>query len=247
LFDGPVCGMMLSYTVWGPPLLFLATAAWAAQPAATLPSTESILARMHEARTKYRAQLRAYQVVRDYQLFGKEQQSKSEVTAYIHYVPPDMQNFTIHKNKGANMGEVIVRKILEGESEILTNQSATDVSPANYSFRFLRTDVLNHQPCYLLELRPLRKDAKLLDGRIWIDASTYLILRMEGEPARAPSWWVRNIHVALDFHVVHGMWLQTALRSSANVRLLGEHTLIAHDVEYKLGELAAAAAPVTRP
>jgi len=238
--------MILSRRVWGPPLLLLATAAWGAEPSAITPSTESIVARMHEARTKYRAQLRAYQVVRNYQLFGKEQKSKSEVTAYIDYVPPDVQRFTIHKNRGASLGEVIVRKILEAESEMLTNQSATDVSPANYSFRYLREDVLNQQPCYLLELRPLRKDAKLLDGLIWIDASTYLILRMEGEPARAPSWWVRNIHVALDFRVVHGMWLQTDLRSSANVRLLGEHTLTSHDVEYKLGELEAAA-PVPRP
>jgi len=246
LFDGLACGMILAPRAWGPPLLLLATAAWATESSAAIPSTESIVARMQDARAKYRAQLRAYHVVRDYQLLGKEQKSKSEVTAYIDYVPPDVQNFTLHKNKGASLGEVIVRKILEGEREILTNQSATDVSPANYSFRFLRTDVLNHQPCYLLELRPLRKDAKLLDGLIWIDASTYLVLRMEGEPARAPSWWVRNIHVALDFRMVHGMWMQTDLRSTANVRLLGEHTLISHDVEYKLGELAAAA-PVTRP
>ena len=68
---------------------------------------------------------------------------------------------------------------------------------------------------------------------------------MEGAPARAPSWWVRNIHVAMDFRVVHGMWLQTALRSTANVRLLGEHTLVAHDVEYKVDELEAVAAPAS--
>ena len=66
----------------------------AAEPAATLPSTENIVTHMREARARNRAQLRPYQVVRDYQLFGKEQKSKSEVTAYIDYVPPDVQNFT---------------------------------------------------------------------------------------------------------------------------------------------------------
>jgi hypothetical protein len=137
---------------------------------------------------KHAAQLRPYQVVHDYQLFGKEQKSKSEVTAYIDYVPPDAHNFTLHRNNGVNMGEVIVRKILESEKEILTNQGASDVSPANYSFRLVRKDILNHQPCYVVELRPLRKDSKLLDGLIWVDASSYMTLRMEGEPARAPSW-----------------------------------------------------------
>ena len=116
-----------------------------------------------------------------------------------------------------------------------------------YSFRFLHKDIHNHQPGHVLELRPLRKDAKLLDGLVWIDASSYLIARMEGKPARGPSWWVHNIDVALDFRAVHGRWLHTALRSTASVRLLGEHTLISHDVEYKMGELEAVAAPVTLP
>jgi hypothetical protein len=196
---------------------------------------------------KHAAQLRPYQVVHDYQLFGKEQKSKSEVTAYIDYVPPDAHNFTLHRNNGVNMGEVIVRKILESEKEILTNQGASDVSPANYSFRLVRKDILNRRPCYVLELRALRKDPKLLDGLIWVDASSYMILRMEGEPVRAPSWWVHNIHVALEFRAVHGMWLQTTLRSTANVRLLGEHTLVSHEVEYKMGQMEAAATPMARP
>ncbi len=235
------------HTVGGPLLLSLAAVAWAAEPASTLLSTENIVAHMREARARNRAQFRAYQVVRDYQLFGKEQKSKSEVTAYIDYVPPGVQNFTLHRDNGANMGEVIVRKILESEKELLTNRGASDISPANYSFRLVRQDILNRQPCYVLELRPLRKDSQLLDGLIWIDASSYMILRMEGEPARAPSWWVRNIHVALEFHAVHGMWLQTTLRSTANVRLLGEHTLVSRDVEYKMGDMEAAAIPVPRP
>jgi len=235
------------HRVGGPLLLSLAAVAWAADPVNTLPSTESIVAHLREARAHNRAQLRPYQVVRDYQLFGKEQKRKSEVTAYIDYVPPDVQNFTLERNNGVNIGEVIVRKILESEQEILTNQGATDVSPANYSFRLLRKDVLNRQPCYVLELHPRRKDSKLLDGLMWVDASSYMILRMEGEPARAPSWWVHDIHVALEFREVHGMWLQTALRSTANVRLLGQHTLVSHDVEYKMGEFEAAAAAVARP
>jgi hypothetical protein len=241
--------VIFSHLVSVPLLSFAAAAAWGAEPVSTIPNptTETIVARMREARDRSRAQLRPYQVVRDYQLFGKEQKSQSEVTAYIDYAPPGVQHFTTHKNNGTSLGEVIVRKILESEKEILTNQSAADISPANYSFRFLRKDVLNRQPCYVLELRPLRKEAKLLDGIVWIDASSYLIARMEGKPARAPSWWVHNIEVALDFRAVHGMWLQTALRSTASVRLLGEHTLISRDVEYKMGELEALAAPVTLP
>jgi hypothetical protein len=35
------------------------------------------------------------------------------------------------------------------------------------------------------------------------------------------------------------MWLQTASESSANVRFVGPHTMVAHDLEYKFSALAA--------
>ncbi len=238
---------MTGHTVGGLLLLSLSAAAWAADRAIPLPTTENIIAGMRAARERNRSQLRPYKVVRAYELFGRDQKSQSQVTAYIGYVPPDVQNFTLHRNQGLTLGETIVRKILESEKDILTHRSASDVSNNNYYFRLLRRDVLNHQPCYVLELHPLRKDPRLLEGLIWVDAASYMILRMEGEPARAPSWWVHNIHVALEFRPVQGMWLQTALRSTANVRLLGEHTLVSRDVEYNIGATEAAASPVARP
>jgi hypothetical protein len=38
----------------------------------------------------------------------------------------------------------------------------------------------------------------------------------------------------LDFRDVNGMWLQTDLVSTANVRLLGQHTMVSRDMEYIL-------------
>jgi hypothetical protein len=209
------------------------------------PSTEDIVLRMTQATAEKRTRLRAFDVVRDYKLFGKERsKAKSEVTAKISYIPPDVQHYTIHKTYGLGIGEAIVRKILENENEVLIHHSASDISPTNYSFRFIGEDTFDNQPCYLLELRPLRKDSKLINGKAWISTATFLIVRIEGTPAQVPSWWVRNIHLALDFHLVDGMWLQTGLVSTGDVRLLGQHTLISQDVEYQMSHLDAAARPM---
>jgi hypothetical protein len=37
------------------------------------------------------------------------------------------------------------------------------------------------------------------------------------------------------------MWLQTSSESTADVRLLGEHTMVTRDVDYKFSELTTAA------
>jgi hypothetical protein len=218
----------------------LLTGLLAAQSQATPPDTEAIVARMGVAQAESRAHLRPFAVVRNYKLFGKEMQTaQSEVVANITYDPPDVQRYVIQKVDGLGLGELIVRKILENENDILTHQSASDISAANYAFSFLREEILEGRSCYVLALRPLRKDARLLRGTVWVDAASYLVHRIEGQPAKPPSWWVHDIHLVLELRDVDGMWLQTSLQSTANVRLLGQHTLISRDTSYRMSGIEA--------
>ena len=208
-----------------------------AQNGSPLPTVEAILTRMGEARAENRARFRPYKVTRDYKLFGKEKHKpKSQVVADVSFVPPNSKRFAIQKTHGAGLGERIVRQMLEGETEVVKQYGSTDVSPANYDFQFLREEEVNGQHCYVLALLPRRKDRNLLRGNIWVDAKTYMLHRFMGEPAKAPSWWLRDARIAFVYGDVSGMWLQTASESSANVRLFGPYTMISHDVEYQIGE-----------
>ena len=213
-----------------------------------VPSIEIIVNRMAQARAENRDRLRAYSVTRAYRLFGKEEQTtKFEVIADVNFVPPDFKHFVIRQASGMRWGEKIVRQVLEHETEVLKNHGSTDISADNYDFRFLREEEMSGQHCYVLELLPRRKDKALLRGQIWVDATTYLLHRIEGEPMKAPSWWLRDARIALVYGDVGGMWLQTASESTADVRLIGRHTMLARDVEYKMTELTAAAgSPIPR-
>jgi MucB/RseB N-terminal domain len=207
-----------------------------------IPSVETIVTRMAQARTENRDRLRSYSVTRDYRLFGKERYAaKSEVIAEVIFVPPDLKQYTIQQSSGAGLGERIVRLMLEHETDIVKNYGSSDMSPANYDFRFVGEEELSGQHCYVLEMLPRRKDKTLLRGRIWVDSTTYLLHRAEGEPAKIPSWWLREVRIALVYGDANGMWLQTASESTADVRFLGRHTMLSRDVEYKMSELVAAA------
>ena len=205
-----------------------------------VPTVETILARMEQARSENRARLRPYSVMRDYQLFGAEKQtSKAEIIADVTFVPPDVKHYAIRQANGMGLGEKIVRQMLDHETDIVKDYSSTDLTPANYDFHFLREDQLDGQRCYVLEMTPRRKGKTLLRGHIWVDASTYQLRRTEGEPGKAPSWWLRDARIVLTYGDVGGMWLQTASESTANVRFVGPHTMVARDVEYKFSELTA--------
>jgi hypothetical protein len=214
---------------------------WAqAQSVATIPSVETILTRMAQARAENRTRLRPYSVVRDYKLFGKERQTtKAEVLADVTFVPPDVKHYAIRQANGMGLGEKIVRQMLDHETDIVKDYDSTDLTPYNYDFRWVREDQLNGQRCYVLEILPKRKGKTLLRGQIWIDAATYQLRRTEGEPGKAPSWWLRDARIVLVYGDVGGMWLQTASESTANVRFVGPHTMVTRDVEYKFSELTA--------
>jgi hypothetical protein len=220
--------------------LIAAMASASAQTGATLPNVETIVARMAQARAENRARLRPYIVTRNYKLFGKEEgKAMSEVIADIAFVPPDSKGYIIQATNGSGMGQMIVRRMLANEAEITRDYALTDMSADNYDFRFIREAEVSGQRCYVLELFPRRIDKDLLRGNIWVDASSYLLRRTEGEPAKAPSWWVRDVRVALRYGEVGGMWLQTASEATARVRILGPCTMVSRDVKYKITELVA--------
>jgi len=212
-----------------------------AQTGSSVPTVETIIANMAQARAENRARFRPYVVTRDYELFGKDgSETRSQVIANVAFVPPDSKKYAIQEASGSRLGQIIVRRILASEAEITKDYASTDLSPLNYDFRFLREEDLSGRRCYVLELLPRRKDKHLLRGNVWVDAHTYLLRRFEGQPARNPSWWVRDVRVALAYGDVGGMWLQTTSKSTAKARILGPYTVVSRDVKYQISEPLAA-------
>ena len=197
------------------------------------PELQSIIARMAEARAQNQARLRSYVVTREYILFDKDEHDKrSEVTAEISFAPPGFKQYQIVQAQGSGLGERIVRRMLDGETKIVKDYAATDISADNYDFSFLGTDDSLGARCYLLSLTPKRPEKTLLRGTAWVDANSYLLRRMEAAPAKTPSWWLRDVGLVFSYGDVEGLWLQTSSRFTTNVRLFGQHTMTSRDVGY---------------
>ena len=120
------------------------------------PTVETIMARMAQARRENRTRLRPYTVIRDYKLFGAEKQtSKAEIIADVTFVPPDVKHYAIRQANGMGLGEKIVRQMLDHETDIVKDYGSTDLTPANYDFRFLREDARRNAKCNAGFQRPI--------------------------------------------------------------------------------------------
>jgi len=165
-------------------------------------------------------------VTREYKVFGgDDKQPTSEVMAQINFVPPDIKTYKIIQTRGNSRGEKMVRELLDREAESAKSGLSSEISRTNYDFFFLRRENFGDVPEYVLGTLPKRKDKNLLRGQIWVDASTFRIRRIEGVPAKSPSFWIKGIHITLQFAELGGMWIPFSFDAIATVRLLGQYTL----------------------
>jgi hypothetical protein len=203
----------------------------------------SIVEAVEKAQAAVRPQV-SYQVVREYRLFGaKNSGADSEVIAEVDFWPPAREDYRIQRSAGSHRGPQVVQRVLEHEAERAShnNQARTAVSRENYDFRYIGEATLNGRPCYLLELKPRRREPELISGQVWIDQHSFLVRHIEGELAKSPSWWLKKVRVKLTFADFDGTWLQTGVEAVADVRMVGTHTLTSRVLDYRAaGEVAFA-------
>ncbi len=212
----------------------------AAQRVPATPDVNSIVARMQQASAENHAHFRPYTVTRDYRFYGHDpDHPSSEVVAEITFLPPSTKTFAIKQASGSSRGVKVVRDILEGESKNAPHAERSALAPDNYEFRYLDTESLDGHPCYVLQLVPRRRETDLVSGRVWIDAQTYLPRQVSGDLSKTPSWWLKTVHITMNFGEVSGMWLQTETKALAEVRLFGEHVLEAHALNFQTAQTLA--------
>jgi hypothetical protein len=210
-------------------LVLLATLASSSQvtsSTAEIPDLNLILQRMEDILHRDPGQSLPYEVTREYKVFrGYDKQSTSEVVAQIDFVPPDVKTYKILQARGNSLGERMVREMLDTETEPAKKKRSSEISRENYDFVFLRRQNFGIVPEYVLGIFPKRKEKYLLRGQIWVDASTFRIRRIEGVPARSPSFWLKDLHITLQFAQLGGMWVPVTFDGIATVRFLGQYTL----------------------
>ncbi len=202
-------------------------------------SLSSVVQDMEKSQSEVRPQT-PYQVIREYSLFGiKSSSANADVVAQVDFKPPTGKDYSIQSWSGSTRGKQIVQRVLDHETEASRgNQARTALTRDNYDFILMGDTVLDGRPCYVLGLKPKRKEKDLVSGSAWVDKSSFLILHVEGETAKAPSWWLKSVRIKLSFGDFSGAWLQTSMEAVADVRLLGFHTLRSRILYYRGSDIA---------
>jgi hypothetical protein len=181
-----------------------------APKAARLPSADEIIAIMAQRDDERRLELEGYTSVRRYVLENVKHHKHAEMLVRMVYRKDGSKEFDVISSSGwSGARKHVFPRLLEAETEASRPGGPEDsrITPQNYSFTMLRTDEVEGRKAYVIEVTPKKEKKYLMRGTIWLDAEDFAIVRIEGEPAKNPSFWTKSVQFVHKYEKHEPLWL----------------------------------------
>ena len=204
-------------------LIFAALIA-AQDPGQQLPSADDVVAKMIEGDNQRQAALHGYTGVRRYVLENSRHHKRAEMLVTVTSLDDGSKQFQTVSATGWGVARNhVFPRLLESESEasLPDVRERSRITPENYFFEMVRRDYVNQHPAYVIAITPKTPNKYLVHGRIWIDVDDYAIVRIEGKPAKNPSFWIKSVHFVHTYQKSGSFWLPVSDHSVTDARILG--------------------------
>src|SRR5215469_7729950 len=190
---------------------------------ATLTADE-VVANMYAHDTQREAASGGYTGSREYVLENRKLQKRARMLARVSCDPAGTKHFRVTSEDGwTSASKHVLRPMLATESD----SSRPDTRPRNritadnYTFRMIDTEFLDGRTAYVIDAIPKREDKSLFRGRIWVDTEDYALARVEGEPAKTPSFWTRRVQFVQQYQKAGAYWFPAETTSVTEARIFG--------------------------
>jgi len=196
-----------------------------------------LFSRLLERNRQRESRLKEYTVVRRYQVKKENGKVRAEAQVVMRYRAPDVKEYTIVFEQGSGfVRRHVFRRLLESEVETAAGRNRYDssISPANYRFELLGEEDVDGFHCFVVRALPKRKDKYLFEGKIWIEANDFAILKIEGQPAKNPSFWIKRVNFVRRYQNIGEFWLPLKDESTTQVRIVGTNVLTIDYTNYEI-------------
>jgi hypothetical protein len=205
-------------------------AGWAQGQKATSPTAEEIVARMLARNSERQAALEHYASERTYRVeyTGTGGEHAGELVVEAEYSAPDQKRFTVVSEMGSKLiCEKVLKRLVESEREAAqkSNRMQMMLSAENYNVALDGTDQMDGLKAWVLKVSPKVDSKFTYKGRVWVSMDDYAVMRVQGEPAKNPSWWINRASFDSRYVRRGEFWLPGRNVSTSHVRIGGEARL----------------------
>jgi hypothetical protein len=203
-----------------------------------LPTADEVVARMIAHDRERQTALHGYTAIRRYVLENRNHHKRAEMLVRIICKEDGSKQFEVVFEDGwVGARKHVFPRLLEAEAEAAQPdlRERSRIIPENYTFEMLGTEDVRGRPAYAIAIEPKTPNKYLTRGRIFVDADEYAIVRVEGKPAKNPSFWVKSVHFVHDYDRSGPFWFPVSDRSVTDVRIFGATEMTIEYFDYAPG------------
>jgi outer membrane lipoprotein-sorting protein len=200
---------------------------------------DQVVKNLEERNAQRTAALEQFEGKRIYrmQYRGIPSNRDAEMVVTLSFRAPNSKEFSVVSETGSKfIIDHVFKKLLEGEQEAAQgdNRRRTALTSENYDFELAGYEDAAEGGRYVLNLLPKSKNKFLYRGKIWVDAKDFAVVRIEGEPGKNPSFWIKKTEIAHKYIKVDNFWLPAENHTESVIRLGGTATLSIEYQNYKI-------------
>jgi outer membrane lipoprotein-sorting protein len=211
---------------------------------AQAPSADDVVAKMIERDHERQAALEGYTARRHYVLENENYRKRAEMLVRMKCLKNGAKEFEVVSSAGwGGARKHVFPRLLSAETDASQpgSHERSRIIPANYSFEMLGAETVNQREAYVIAVTPKTANKYLMQGKIWVDAEEYAIVRIEGQPAKNPSFWIKRVNFVHTYTKQGPFWLPLSDNSVTDVRIFGSTELKIEYFGYVPNASAAAA------
>jgi hypothetical protein len=198
---------------------------------------DEILAKQAQTASRRRAALSEYTGTRHYRIRNKRFSKEATGTVRMSYSDGQGAHLQVVASAGSEKMTGILQRIVGSEEELSrpAERSRSDLTPANYSAKLIGTETVGGRQCYVLAVTPRMRSKHLIEGKAYVDAATFGLMRVEGQFAASVSAFLGRPYFVQDFAEVGGYWLPAHAHATSSSFFLGVSELDVVYLEYEVG------------
>jgi hypothetical protein len=156
-----------------------------------------------------KSELRDYTALRTYRVVDLKGKVHAQESGRMEFRAPDQKTFAVTSETGSGLiRKMALNPLISSEIKAAAGKEHHDnaISPANYSLEMLGEQQVGSYHCFVAQAFPKRKDKYLFEGKLWIDADDYAVVRIKGHPAKKLSFWIQRVDFVRQYQKIDGFW-----------------------------------------
>jgi hypothetical protein len=144
------------------------------------------------------------------------------IRAWAESKTPEYQ--VIHLDGDASVKQQVIARYLKAEQQAAAMPaSSLAITPATYKFRYVGSS--SGTPVYVFRITPRKKRSGLINGELWIDGATGLLIHEAGYLVKRPSIFIRHFKIVRDVRLQDGAPYVRTTQIEIDARFVGRAEL----------------------